>query len=131
MEDNQLLQGFLNVVRPIIVGCSGGVAALFISKTKPTLLALVSCVFVSGFAGWLVSELCAAAGVNSNFTSVATGIGGFYGPYTLRALGSVVGNKLGVDFEVASPKEQVEPAPCCEVGCAEDEESDKAAARIE
>ena len=120
-DDNALVRAILEVAKPIFVGCSGGVAALFVSRTKPTLLALVSCVFVSGFAGWMVAELCVALGVHTNFTSVATGIGGFYGPVTLRSLGKLVGGKLGLDLD--SPRIQAEPAPCADtVPCGDDEE---------
>lgn len=111
-EATDLLKVSLNVVKPIIIGCSGGVAALFVAKRKPTLAALASCLFVSGFAGWLTSELCNALGIHGSWASVAVGIGGFYGPYTLTSLGKLVGDKLGIDFDAPHEDEQHEPEPC-------------------
>ena len=91
------------VLHPLLVGATGGVAALILKNKRYPASAYVSAVIVSGFAGYLTLHLCLALEVNPNLTVVAVGIGGFFGPATLPALGKYVFKKLGLELPKDAP----------------------------
>lgn len=90
-------------------GISGGLAHLFVSGKKPNFTALVSCIFVSGFAGLMAGRLMEVSTFAPYLREVVIGMAGFGGPVTLTMLYRWMAKKtLGVsDKDIDKAQEDV------------------------
>lgn len=93
-----LAQEVLPVITPIFIGCSGGIVAVILKNRKPSLRALIAAAIVSGFAGYITYKLCLSTALDEHLTNAVTGLGGFFGPATLNALGGHVFKRIGIDI---------------------------------
>lgn len=106
MNIEQYIAPMINAFLPIIIGGSGGIVALILKNQKPTASTLLAAVCVSGFAGFLMSKLCAAVGMNNDFAAVSVGIAGLFGPKVLQAMGSHVFDKIGLKVDMSTQHTQ-------------------------
>lgn len=70
----------------LLWGVTGGLANLFVSGRRPTFYALLSCFFVSGFAGLMAAKLMDVSPLSQHFREFVVGMAGFGGPVTLHLL---------------------------------------------
>ena len=95
----KMLEELLLFLRPVMLGTFGGIASIFVSGKRPDASAIMSCVFVSGFAGWLGGRLSDAMHLSNDYRDVIIGIGGFLGAIFLTIVAKFVAKKfLGVDI---------------------------------
>lgn len=112
MSMETIIEKAITACMPVFIGGSGGVVALILKNQKPTIGTLLAAVCVSGFAGFLMSKLCTAVGMNQDFSSVAIGVAGLFGPKVLQAMGTHVFDKVGLKVDITPQKHSIEvPLP--------------------
>lgn len=95
----KLLESLLSFLRPVMIGTFGGMASIFVSGKRPDANAIMSCVFVSGFSGWLAGRFSDAMQLSLDYRDVIMGVAGFLGAVFLTIIAKFVANKfLGVDI---------------------------------
>jgi uncharacterized membrane protein YeaQ/YmgE (transglycosylase-associated protein family) len=100
MDTERLLEETLFLIKPIIIGTFGGVASVFVSGKKPDAGAIMYCICVSGFAGWIAGKLSRAFDLSPDYTDVVVGVAGFLGAVFLTMLARFVTKKLGFEIDV-------------------------------
>lgn len=99
MDTGNLLEELLIFMKPVIIGTFGGVASVFVSGKKPDAGAIMYCIFVSGFSGWLAGKLSRAFHLTPDDSDVVIGVAGFLGAVFLTMLARFVTKKLGFDVD--------------------------------
>lgn len=95
--DNSFLAFVSDVMKPIIIGIFGGIAAIFVSGKQPNASTISYAIFVSGFAGWLAGKFATAIELSPDYRDVVVGIAGFLGASFLAAIARFVMSKVGLD----------------------------------
>ena len=99
MDTGNLLEELLMFMKPVIIGTFGGVASVFVSGKKPDAGAIMYCIFVSGFSGWLAGKLSRAFQLSPDYSDVVIGVAGFLGAVFLTMMARFVTKKLGIDLD--------------------------------
>ena len=99
MDTGKLLEEILIFMKPVIIGTFGGVASVFVSGKKPDAGAIMYCIFVSGFSGWLAGKLARAFKLAPDYSDVVIGVSGFLGAVFLTMLARFVTKRLGFDLD--------------------------------
>lgn len=123
METGNLLEEILVFIKPVIIGTFGGVASVFVSGKKPDAGAIMYCIFVSGFSGWIAGKLARAFNLTPDYTDVVIGVAGFLGAVFLTVLARFVVEKLG--FNIKDKLETVEKRAEVRASSLPDERNDE------
>lgn len=92
----------------LLWGVTGGLANLFVSGRRPSFYALLSCFFVSGFAGLMASKIVEVSPLPPYLKEFVIGMAGFGGPVTLHILyRKMMKEQLGVTDKDIKDAEEV------------------------
>lgn len=80
------LKELADALEVLLWGITGSLANLFVSGRRPSFYALLSCLFVGGFACLIVYKLLIVTNMHEDFKIALAGLAGFGGPITLRVL---------------------------------------------
>lgn len=94
----ELATSVFEVLRPVVIGTCGGLAAVVATNKRPDTKAFIYCVVVSGFAAWLAGKFSATMPVSSDHKDAIMGVAGLTGAFFLTAISKKVVGTLGLDL---------------------------------
>lgn len=94
----ELATSVFEVLRPVVIGTCGGLAAVVATNKRPDAKAFIYCVVVSGFAAWLAGKFSATMPVSSDHKDAIMGVAGLTGAFFLTAISKKVVGTLGLDL---------------------------------
>ena len=100
----ELATSAFEVLRPVVIGTCGGLAAIVAANKRPDAKSFISCVVVSGFAAWLAGKFANSLSMSQDSKDVVMGVAGLAGAVFLSALAQKLAGTLGlnmaVDFDI-------------------------------
>jgi hypothetical protein len=109
----KLLETILLFFKPVLIGTFGGVASVFVAGKKPDAGAVMYCICVSGFSGWLAGRMSDALELTPDYKDVVIGVAGFLGAVFLTSLATIISKKIGIDItdKFETPEKRKENVP--------------------
>lgn len=94
----EMTTGTFEMLRPVVIGTCGGLAAVVATNKRPDAKAFIYCVVVSGFAAWLAGKFATTVTTSPDHKDFIMGVAGLTGAFFLTAISKKVASSLGLEL---------------------------------